>query len=255
MPEMFAWILTAEGLAALAALTAMEIVLGIDNVVFISVLVAKLPPQQAERARKLGLAMALVFRIALLFAITAIIALREPVITLLGFALSWRDLILLAGGLFLIAKATHELHVEVEGNGHGPEPARQANAFMGAVVQIAIIDLVFSIDSIITAIGMAEQVSLMVIAVIISIAVMYLAAGFVSRFIAEHPTTKTLALSFLILIGVALCADALGFHIPRGYIYFAMAFSAAVETVNILIRGKARAKRLRRHPVIPSEPT
>lgn len=257
MPEMFAWILTAEGLAALAALTAMEIVLGIDNVVFISVLVAKLPPQQAERARKLGLAMALVFRIALLFAITAIIALREPVITVLGFALSWRDLILLAGGLFLIAKATHEIHVEVEGNGHGPAAAsaKHANAFMAAVAQIAIIDLVFSIDSIITAIGMAEQVSLMVIAVIISIAVMYLAAGFVSRFIAEHPTTKTLALSFLILIGVALCADALGFHIPRGYIYFAMAFSAAVETVNILIRGKARAKRLRRHPVIPSEPT
>lgn len=254
MPEMFAWILTAEGLAALAALTAMEIVLGIDNVVFISVLVAKLPPEQAERARKLGLAMALIFRIALLFAITAIIALREPVITVSGFALSWRDLILLVGGLFLIAKATHEIHVEVEGNGHGPEPVRHANAFMAAVVQIAIIDLVFSIDSIITAIGMVEQVSLMVVAVIISIAVMYLAAGFVSRFIAEHPTTKTLALSFLILIGVALCADALGFHIPRGYIYFAMAFSAAVETVNILIRGKAKKKRLRRHPVIPSEP-
>lgn len=254
MPEMFAWVLTAEGLAALAALAAIEIVLGIDNVVFISVLVAKLPPEQAERARQLGLGMALVFRIALLFAITAIMALRDPVVTMFGLSLSWRDLILLAGGLFLIAKATHEIHVEVEGNDHGPQPVKHANAFMGAVVQIAIIDLVFSIDSIVTAIGMAQEVSIMVVAVVISIAVMYLAAGFVSRFIAEHPTTKTLALSFLILIGVALCADALGFHIPRGYIYFAMAFSAAVETVNILIRGKARKKRLRRHPVIPSEP-
>ncbi len=250
MPDMFAWIATPEGWAALIALTAMEIVLGIDNVVFISVLVAKLPPEQAERARKIGLLMALGFRIVMLMAITAIMALTTPVFTILGNAISWRDLILLAGGLFLIAKATHEIHGEIEGDGHGPS-GRKPKLFLAAVAQIAVIDLVFSIDSIVTAIGMARDVSLMVIAVVISMAVMYLAAGAVGRFIAAHPTTKTLALAFLILIGVALCADAFDAHIPRGYIYFAMAFSALVEGVNITIRArrKAAAAKPARRPV------
>lgn len=255
MPEMLAWMMTPEGWAALVTLAAMEIVLGIDNVVFISVLVAKLPPEQAERARKLGLLMALVFRLALLFTITAIIALNTPVITVFGNAFSWRDLILLVGGLFLIAKATHEIHNEIEGSGV-TDSQRKPTMFLTAIAQIAVIDLVFSIDSIITAIGMVKEVSIMVVAVVISMAVMYLAAGAVSRFIAAHPTTKTLALSFLILIGVALCADAFGAHIPRGYIYFAMAFSASVEVANILMRSnraksasKAKAKSpLRKSP-------
>jgi predicted tellurium resistance membrane protein TerC len=251
MPEFFAWMMTPEGWAALVTLAAMEIVLGIDNVVFISVLVAKLPPEQAERARKLGLLMALGFRIGLLFTITSIMKLNQPVLTLFGNAFSWRDLILLAGGLFLIAKATHEIHAEIEGDGHA-DAARKPKLFLAAIAQIAVIDLVFSIDSIVTAIGMVQDVSIMVVAVIISMAVMYLAAGAVSRFIKAHPTTKTLALSFLILIGVALCADAFGAHIPRGYIYFAMAFSASVEAVNILMRRnrvKAVAKSKAKSPV------
>lgn len=228
------------GWAALVTLTAMEIVLGIDNIVFISVLVARLPPDQAERARTIGILLALVFRIGLLFALTWIIGLTDPVVEGFGFAFSWRDLILLAGGGFLIAKATHEIHAEIEG---GPEDKEKTapNAFMAAVLQITVIDMVFSIDSIVTAIGMADDVSIMIVAVLISMAVMYLASGPVSGFVSRHPTTKMLALAFLILIGASLVAEATGYHLPRGYIYSAMAFAAAVEAINVFARRKRAA--------------
>lgn len=232
----FDWLASPEGWAALLTLSAMEIVLGIDNVVFISVLVAKLPAQQAERARRLGLAMALIFRVALLFALTAIMKLTYPVLTILGEELSWRDLILIGGGLFLLYKATHEIHGEVSGDSYKEARAHAPNLFMAAVAQIAIIDLVFSIDSIVTAIGMADNLTIMILAVLIAVAVMYLASGVVARFIANNPTTKVLALAFLILIGVSLVAEGGGFHLPRGYIYSAMAFAAIVESINVWAR-------------------
>lgn len=232
----FEWLASPEGWAALLTLSAMEIVLGIDNVVFISVLVAKLPAEQAERARRLGLAMALVFRVGLLFALTAIMKLTYPVFTILGEELSWRDLILIVGGLFLLYKATHEIHGEVAGEGHDDMRAAAPRAFLAAVAQIAVIDLVFSIDSIVTAIGMADNLSIMIIAVLIAVAVMYLASGVVAKFIANNPTTKVLALAFLMLIGVSLVAEGGGFHLPRGYIYSAMAFAAVVESINVWAR-------------------
>jgi len=238
----FDWLASPEGWAALLTLSAMEIVLGIDNVVFISVLVAKLPAEQAERARRLGLGMALVFRVGLLFALTAIMKLTYPVLTILGEELSWRDIILIVGGLFLLYKAVHEIHGEVSGDAHDEARAAAPRAFLAAVAQIAVIDLVFSIDSIVTAIGMADDLSIMIIAVMIAVAVMYLASGVVARFIAENPTTKVLALSFLMLIGVSLVAEGGGFHLPRGYIYSAMAFAAVVEAINVWSRrnGKKR---------------
>lgn len=232
----FDWLASPEGWAALLTLSAMEIVLGIDNVVFISVLVAKLPPEQAERARRLGLAMALVFRVALLFALTAIMKLTYPVLTILGEELSWRDIILIVGGLFLLYKAVHEMHGEVQGDAHVEVRAAAPRAFMAAVAQIAVIDLVFSVNSIVTAIGMADNLTIMIIAVLIAVAVMYLASGVVAKFIAENPTTKVLALAFLMLIGVSLVAEGGGFHLPRGYIYAAMAFAAMVEFINVWAR-------------------
>lgn len=224
--------LTANAWASLLTLTAMEIVLGIDNVVFISVLVSRLPKENAKRARQIGLSLALVFRILLLMVLSWLIGLTEPVVSALGFELSWRDLILLAGGLFLIYKATHEIHQGVEGNGEHETSAVKAS-FSAIVAQIIVIDMVFSVDSIITAIGMAEHLEIMVLAVVIAMGVMYIASGSIAAFIERHPTTKMLALAFLLMIGVALVADALGFHIPRGYIYSAMAFSAFVEILNV----------------------
>jgi predicted tellurium resistance membrane protein TerC len=229
----FEWISSPEAWIALASLTAIEIVLGIDNVVFISVLVSKLPPEEAERARKIGLALALVFRIVLLFFLSWLIGLTQPVIEYVGFSLSWRDIVLVLGGLFLLVKATREVHAEVEG-GHQSAASAAEGAFTWVVFQVILIDLVFSVDSIITAIGMAQQIEVMIIAVVIAVGVMYLSSGPVSRFIAKHPTTKMLALSFLLLIGVALIADGMGFHIPRAYIYFSMAFAAGVEIVNVI---------------------
>jgi len=227
--------------AALVTLTALEIVLGIDNVVFISIVVNKLPDQQQRRARAIGLFLALAFRVALLFSLTWLIHLRDPVITLLGTELSWNDIILIGGGLFLIAKATHEIHGEIEGEpGEGAGPAAVKSAFLAVIAQITVIDLVFSIDSIITAIGMAQDIEIMIAAVILAVAVMYAASGQVAGFIVAHPTTKMLALAFLLLIGVALIADGFDVHIPRGYVYFAMAFAAAVETFNIIARSKRR---------------
>jgi predicted tellurium resistance membrane protein TerC len=229
-----------EAWAALLTLTALEIVLGIDNVIFLSVLVSRIPPQQAKRARQIGLALALVFRIALLSALVWLIGLTTAVFTVKDFAFSWRDIILIGGGLFLIAKATHEIHNEVEGrDGEGDRGAGKS-AFVMVILQIIVIDLVFSLDSIITAIGMAQELAIMIAAVMIACLVMYVSSGPVARFVAEHPTTKMLALAFLVLIGVALVADGFKFHIPRGYIYFAIAFSAAVEFFNVLAKSNRR---------------
>jgi predicted tellurium resistance membrane protein TerC len=232
--------------AAFATLTVMEIVLGIDNIVFISVLVSRLPKEQADRARQLGLALALIFRIALLLVITWIIGLKADVFTLFGQGFSWKDLILLAGGLFLIYKATHEMHAEIEEPHDANLKATAKAAFSAIIVQIIIIDMVFSIDSIVTAVGMVpeDQVSVMIAAVIVAVGVMFVASGPIAGFVARHPTTKMLALAFLLLIGVSLVADGMGFHIEKGYIYAAMGFSVLVEAVNIFAkqrrqRGKA----------------
>jgi predicted tellurium resistance membrane protein TerC len=221
-------------------LTALEIVLGIDNVIFLSVIVSGIPPAQAKRARQVGLALALVFRILLLSLLVWLIGLTQSVLTVHGSAFSWRDIILIGGGLFLIGKATHEIHNEVEADDEASDVAPARRAFFWVIVQIIIIDMVFSLDSIITAIGMAQDLAIMIAAVIIACLVMYAASGPVARFVAEHPTTRMLALAFLVLIGVALVADGFKFHIPRGYIYFAIAFSAAVEFFNVLARRNRR---------------
>jgi predicted tellurium resistance membrane protein TerC len=223
---------------AFATLTVMEIVLGIDNIVFISVLVSRLPKEQADRARRLGLALALIFRIALLLVISWIISLTQPAISAFGLDLSWKDLILIAGGAFLIYKATHEMHAEIE-EPHESSIARQATGVFAAIIgQIIVIDMVFSIDSIVTAVGMADRVEVMIAAVIVAVGVMFVASGPVAKFVADHPTTKMLALAFLLLIGVSLVADGLGFHIPKGYIYSAMAFSVIVEAINIIAKQR-----------------
>ena len=226
--------------AALVTLTALEIVLGIDNVIFISVIVSRIPPAQAKRARQIGLLLALVFRIILLSVLVWLIGLTEPVVTVRDVEFSWRDIILIGGGMFLIAKATHEIHAEVEASHGEPDTESKASVFFWAIMQIIVIDIVFSLDSIITAIGMAEDIEIMVAAVVIACVIMYVSSGPVAKFVADHPTTKMLALAFLVLIGVALVADGFKFHIPRGYIYFAMLFAAAVELFNVLARRNRR---------------
>lgn len=225
-----------EAWAALLTLTSLEIVLGIDNVIFISVIVSRIPEKQANRARQIGLALALVFRIVLLSALVWLIGLTAPVFAFAGNEFSWRDIILIGGGLFLLVKATHEIHSEVEADEDEGEGTSANNAFFWVILQIIVIDMVFSLDSIITAIGMAQDLEIMIAAVVIACLVMYISSGPVSRFVAAHPTTKMLALAFLVLIGVALVADGFKFHIPRGYIYFAIAFSAAVEFFNVLAK-------------------
>jgi predicted tellurium resistance membrane protein TerC len=232
---MIEWWTSPEAWAALLTLTALEIVLGIDNVIFLSVIVSRLPEPQATRARQIGLALALAFRILLLTLLVWLIGLTEPVFTLRGLSISWRDIILIGGGLFLIAKTTHEIHAEVEGD-EADERSGDASAFFWVILQIIVIDMVFSLDSIITAIGMAQDLAIMIAAVVIACVIMYASSGPVARFVAEHPTTKMLALAFLVLIGVALVADGFKFHIPRGYIYFAITFSAAVEFFNVLAK-------------------
>jgi predicted tellurium resistance membrane protein TerC len=237
--------------AALVSLTALEIVLGIDNVIFISILVSRLDARRGRNARRLGMLLAVIFRIALLFALTSLLGLSATVFTLWDNPFSWHELILIGGGLFLIAKATHELHAHAEAASEGEQPGEQAaapstGASMAAVVgQIVVIDVIFSIDSIVTAIGMAQDIRIMVAAVLIALAVMYAASGAVADFVANYPTTKTLALAFLLLIGVALVADGFDFHIPRGYVYFAMAFAAAVEMFNIILTTRRRSRGLR----------
>lgn len=249
---MFQLVTSLDAWAALVSLAALEIVLGVDNVIFILILVSRLDARRGETARRSGMALALILRIALLFALTSLLSLSATVFTLWGNPFSWRDLILIFGGLFLIAKATHELHAQIEGQSEGANEARDsaggpaARASMALVVgQIVIVDLIFSIDSIVTAIGMAQDIRIMIAAILIAIAVMYAASGPVAGFIAAHPTTKTLALAFLMLIGVALVADGFDVHIPRGYVYFAMAFAAAVESFNIWAARRRRAHRNR----------
>lgn len=223
---------------ALLTLTVMEVVLGVDNVIFISVLVSKLPKPDADRARVVGLSLALIFRIVLLLVLSWVIALNAPVFTLFAHDFSWRDVILFAGGLFLIYKAVSEMHSEIE-DPRGEEIARRpAGALSAVVTQIVLLDLVFSIDSIVTAIGMAQHVEVMIAAVIIAVGIMFAASGPIAGFVSRHPTTKMLALAFLVLIGVALGADGLGFHIDKGYIYAAMGFAVLVEAINIVARQR-----------------
>lgn len=229
--------------ASLLTLTALEIVLGIDNIIFISIMAAKLPPHQQKSARQVGLALALLTRLALLASIAWVATLTEPLLNLGGLTLSGRDLILIGGGLFLLAKGTMEIHHSVEGHDDGGPSAKPAS-FMGVVAQIMVLDIVFSLDSVITAVGMSQHLEIMVAAVIIAVGVMLFASGPVGDFVNRHPTVKMLALSFLLLVGVALTADGMGFHIPKGYLYFAIAFSTLVEALNLLAasrRKKARA--------------
>ncbi|MED5549041.1 MAG: TerC family protein [Pseudomonadota bacterium] len=240
-PIMLDALMTPEVFLSLATLTFLEIVLGIDNVIFVALMAGRLPEAQRPKARALGLGLALIFRVIMLFGLVWIAHLEEPVFSIAGFDVSWRDVILMGGGLFLIVKATLEIHHSVEGdNAHHENPV--VAAFGAVVFQIVLIDIVFSLDSVITAVGMTDHLPVMITAVAIAMAIMLLASGTVSRFIERHPTTKMLALSFLLLIGVALVADALHFHIPRGYLYFAIAFSLFVETMNILAK-KARGKK------------
>jgi len=223
---------------ALATLTVLEIVLGIDNIVFISILAGKLPAHERERARKTGLSLAMFIRLALLASITWVMGLTAPIFTALGQEISGRDLILLIGGLFLIGKSTHEIHDKLEGE-EGEGNARVAASFTAVIVQILLLDIVFSLDSVITAVGMAEHLAVMMLAVILAVAVMFFSAGPISDFVERHPTVKMLALSFLLLIGVSLIGEGLEQHIPKGYIYFAMGFSVFVEMINLRIRKKA----------------
>jgi predicted tellurium resistance membrane protein TerC len=228
-------LLTSDDLIALVTLTALEVVLGVDNVIFISILAGKLRPEDQARARRLGLMAAMVMRILLLFSLAWIVRLTEPLFTVLGRGISGRDLILLGGGLFLLAKATIEIHEKLEGV-EGERSARVAPSFGAVIVQIMLLDIVFSLDSVITAVGMAESITVMVIAVVLAVGIMMLSAGSISEFVQRHPTVKVLALSFLLLIGMSLVGEGLGQHIPKGYIYFAMAFSVFVEMINLRVR-------------------
>jgi len=236
---MFEWLSDPQAWIALSTLTVLEIVLGVDNVIFISILAGKLPKDQQAKARRVGLILAMVMRILLLFSIAWIIKLTAPWFSVFGQDISGRDLILLLGGLFLLAKATHEIHDKLEGEeGHGS--ARVAASFMSVIIQIMLLDIVFSLDSVITAVGMADDLAVMVAAVVIAVGVMMMSAGAISGFVDRHPTVKILALSFLILIGVSLIAEAFEQHIPKGYIYFAMAFSVFVEMINLRVRAKGQ---------------
>jgi len=230
--------------AALATLTALEIVLGIDNIVFISILVSRCTPDAALWARRIGLSLAFIFRIAMLFALTWLVGLTSPLFSFFAIDISWRDIILIGGGLFLIAKATSEIHTAVDPGNDEAESNRQAvQSFSMIVAQLVAIDLVFSLDSILTAIGMASDLEVMVAAIVLAMIVMYLTAGVVADFIGRHPTTKMLALAFLLLIGVMLVAEGFDFHIPRGYVYFAIAFAGLVEAINVLAGRKHRQSR------------
>jgi len=238
------WLANTEMWIALLTLTVLEIVLGIDNIVFLSIITGKLPPAQQPRARRIGLSLALLLRIALLATLAWIIRLTAPLFTVLGHGISGRDLILLAGGLFLIAKSTREIHERLEGDEEQGR-ARAPATFRSVVGQLVLLDLVFSLDSVITAVGMARQLGVMIAAVVIAVGVMMLSAGAISDFVHRHPTIKMLALSFLLLIGVSLIADGLGQHLSKGYIYFAMGFSVFVEMLNLRLRQKRGPVRLR----------
>ena len=234
------WITDPQAWIAFVTLTALEIVLGVDNVVFISILAGKLPVEQREKARRLGLGLAMFVRILLLLSIAWVVKLTSPLFSVLTQEISGRDLILLLGGLFLLAKSTHEMHSQLEGE-EGHSSSRVAASFASVIIQILLLDIIFSLDSVITAVGMADDVGVMISAVIVAVGFMLVFAGTVSRFVDKHPTVKMLALSFLLMIGVSLVAEALDFHIPKGYIYFAMAFSLFVEVLNNKIRKSREA--------------
>ncbi|MBP7766378.1 MAG: TerC family protein [Deltaproteobacteria bacterium] len=243
---MFAWLTSPEAWVALATLTALEIVLGIDNIIFISILVGRLPAAKRNFARRTGLFLAMIMRLALLFSIVWISRLIAPLFTVLGQAISGRDIILIGGGLFLLAKATHEIHSALEGvEEHKPQLKTVSTA--AVLIQIALLDIVFSLDSVITAVGLAQHISIMAIAIICAVAIMMFAARPISDFVDAHPTIKILALSFLLLVGVTLIVEGFDVHVPKGYIYFAMAFSVTVEMLNLRLRKKqARPVQLRR---------
>jgi predicted tellurium resistance membrane protein TerC len=238
-------LLQPETWIAFATLTALEVVLGIDNIIFISILAGKLPTEQRDRARKVGLALAAITRLALLFSLAWIMGLTDPLFAVFGQEISWRDIILIGGGLFLIGKSTLEIHEKLEGP-QGDKSRAVAHSFASVIVQIMILDIVFSLDSIITAVGMVEHVSIMAAAIIVAVIIMILFAGAVSRFVDRHPTIKMLALSFLVLIGMALLGEGFGLHIPKGYIYFAMGFAVGVEMLNLRLR-KVSSKPVQLH--------
>ena len=242
MPNIF----NAESLIALLTLTVLEIVLGIDNVIFISILAGKLPPHQQDRARQVGLGLAMATRILLLVSLAFLARLEQTLFTVWGFDISGRDLILIIGGLFLLAKATREIHDKLEGEA-GHASAKVAAAFTSVIIQIILLDIVFSLDSVITAVGMADDLWVMITAVVIAVVIMLFASGPISRFVDQHPTVKMLALSFLLLIGLSLLLDGLQQHIPKGYIYFAMGFSVLVEMLNLRLRTPKRAKPVQLH--------
>ena len=238
---MFDWITDPNAWIAFGTLTALEIVLGVDNIIFISILSSRLPKDQQPRARFIGLALALIGRVGLLLSLAWIMRLTAPIFTVLEVAVSGRDIILITGGLFLLAKSTHEIHNKLEGE-EGHASNGKAVTFGSVLVQIFLLDLVFSLDSVITAVGMVEEIPVMIAAIVVAVLFMMVSAKAVSTFIEAHPTVKMLALSFLLMVGVALVAEGLDFHLPRGYIYFAMAFSVFVEMLNLKIRSRAAAK-------------
>ena len=239
------WISSPEIWIALLTLTALEIVLGIDNIIFISIIAGKLPKNQQNLGRQVGLVMAMVTRILLLFSLTWLTKLTSPLFTVFSYDISGRDLILIAGGLFLLGKSTFEIHERLEGEeGHASQ--KVAVSFTGVIVQIMILDIVFSLDSVITAIGMVNEIGIMVAAVVIAVGIMLFASAPISTFVNDRPTLKILALSFLLLIGFSLVADGLGFYIPKGYIYFAMGFSVFVEVINLQVRAKTEPVHLRK---------
>ncbi len=237
------WLSDPQAWIALLTLTVLEVVLGIDNIIFISILAGKLPEDQQKKARTTGLAMAMIMRVLLLLSLAWIVKLTAPLFAILGHEISGRDLILIFGGLFLLAKATHEIHDKLEGV-EGGEIKRVAPSVTSVIVQISLLDIVFSLDSVITAVGMAKDLGVMIAAVVIAVLIMLVSAGSISAFVNRHPTVKMLALSFLLLIGMSLIAEGLDFHIPKGYVYFAMAFSVFVEVLNIAFRRKSQPVKL-----------
>lgn len=250
---MFAWLTSPEAWIALATLTALEIVLGIDNIIFISILVSRLPKNKQNFARNTGLMLAMLTRLALLFSIFWVIKLTAPWFTVFGQEISGRDMILIGGGLFLLAKATHEIHTSLEG-AQEETPRLISSSVAAVLIQIALLDIVFSLDSVITAVGLAKDVSIMAIAIICAVGVMLFAAKPISKFVDAHPTIKILALSFLLLIGVTLVAEGFDVHVPKGYIYFAMAFSVGVEMLNLRMRKKQmRPVKLRKKTFVENE--
>jgi len=238
------WITNPESLIALLTLTVLEIVLGIDNIIFISILSGKLPKHQQDKARLTGLALAMITRILLLFSIVWIMKLTLPLFTVLGQEISGRDIILIAGGLFLLAKSTFEIHDKLEGD-EGHRSAKVAKSFGSVITQILLLDIVFSLDSVITAVGMANNIIIMIVAVVIAVGIMMVSSKSISNFVEKHPTVKMLALAFLLLIGVSLIAEGLDQHISKGYIYFAMAFSVFVEMLNLKMKSKTKPVELR----------